>query len=537
MNAPVGPFFVAPHQDDSEGVDYLGLRATNLSMMNSLIPGINNVVALVRPFSVISWSLWRYANAVRESGEATPQALDKFRQKVETLFVWSHVQLKDAAGLPGNQQHDSGAQMLTFQFKPFRRTASLLDAALYGPAMKTLNGLGFLYSVNGFFKVTPAGEALAMALDKNLRNRLTAAQYDFLAHISDVRCDRADLAGLAQAWHTDTPTSSEQNSFAGQLYVPTELGKPSNLGVRSTVLHLVLETLRDNGKLTTDEVRRRMACSSLSDALLYHPAAEVFKCAKLAWQLLQVRQAQRLGLEGLFGWVERCIIHDEATSVAGLVDLTLAALQRDTEGAAVDDRFVRNGYAFYRHGDSRVDELFERGEVDPERLDLFTNMGRLEEASSERSTDTPMALYSVALLLQCAAFADAFRLEPFTAARLDHGPAFRVPLGQWGTVVKNHLELPLRDFLRKIIETFLVSQHLGIAASRSTDERSRMRLSIEDRGLTSLLPHADKVLVPARTPDRLATAMALMAGCGLIEADAQLRHGGAAVRYSVKDPY
>jgi hypothetical protein len=534
MNAPVGPFFVAPHLDDSEGVDYLGLRATNLSMMNSLIPGINNVVSLVRPFSVIAWSCWRYANAVRESGmKATPQAFDQFRQKVETLFVWGHVQLNDAAGLPGNQQHDSGAKMLTFQFKPFRRTASLLDAALYGPAMKTLNGLGFVYSVEGFFKVTSAGEALAAALDKNLREQLTAAQYHFLAHISDMRCDRDDLAGLAQAWHTDAPTSAEQASFAGQLYVPSEIGNTSNLGVRSTVLHLVLETLRDNGKLTTDEVRRHLACSPLPEALLGHPAAEVFRYAKRAWQLLQLRQAQRLGLECLFGWVERCLIHDDGTSIADLVDLTLAALQRDTKGAAVDDNFVRNGYAFYRNGDASVDELFEGGEADPECLELFTNMGRLEEASSERSTDTPMALHSVALLLQCAAFAEAFRLEPYTASRLEQGPAFRIPLGLWGTVVKNHLELPLRDFLRKVIETFVVSQHLGVAASRSSDERSRMRLSIEDRGLTSLLPHAEKVLVPARTPDRLATAMALMAGCGLISADASLRHGGSSVKYFV----
>lgn len=41
-------------------------------------------------------------------------------------------------------------------------------------------------------------------------------------------------------------------------------------------------------------------------------------------------------------------------------------------------------------------------------------------------------------------------------------------------------------------------------------------LSIEDRGLTSLLPHSQKVLVPARTPDRLAKVMALTAACGLI---------------------
>jgi hypothetical protein len=159
-------------------------------------------------------------------------------------------------------------------------------------------------------------------------------------------------------------------------------------------------------------------------------------------------------------------------------------------------------------------------------------MEQLEEAARDRATGSSLALTSVAVLLQCAALVDAFRNEPFSAARVDDGPLFRIPLGHWGAMVRNHLGLPLRDFLRKVFETFLISQHLGIAASRSRDERSRMRISIEDRGLTSLLSSADKVLVPSRTPDRLATAMALMANSGLLQADATLRHGGAMVTYT-----
>lgn len=534
MNAPIGPFFVASHQDESEGVDYLGLRAINLNMMNTLIPGINNLVSMVRPFSVMAWACWRYTNAIHESGsDASAKAFDKFRQKVETLFVWSHVQHGDAAGLPGNQQRDNGSSTLTFQFSAFKRTASLLDAALYGPAMKTQNGLGFLYSVDGFFKTTPAGEALALALDANLRKELTREQYDFLASVDAVRIERSALAGFVDGWHTDAPTPAEQKAFAGQLYQAGEIGKPHPAGIRSTVLHLVLQTLKINDGMTSGGMRRHMACSPLPEGLLRHPSAQTFRYAKLAWQLLQVRQAQRLGLEGLFGWVERCLIHEDATSIDDLVTLTIGAFKRDSEGTEIGDDFVRVGYAFFRQGNASLDELFANGAGDPERLDLFRSMARLEEKAQDRSIGSAVALHSVALLLQCAAFAEAFRLEPFTAARIDDGPVFRIPLGQWSTVVKNHLELPLPEFLRKVIETFLVSQHLGIAASRSTDERSRMRISIEDRGLTSLLPHADKVLAPACTADRLATAMALMASCGLISADAPLRQRGAEVTYFV----
>ena len=175
--------------------------------------------------------------------------------------------------------------------------------------------------------------------------------------------------------------------------------------------------------------------------------------------------------------------------------------------------------------------MFSAGRAEPEHLDLFAAMGRLEVEATDTSMGSRLAMRGLTLLLQCAAYADAFRLEPFTKTRVDDGPAFRIPLGHWGRVVEQHLDLPLRDFLRKMMETFLVSQHLGVAASRSSDERSRMRLSVEDRGLTSLLGSFRDVLQPVRSQDRLGTAMALMADCGLIQADFQLRYGRADVLY------
>src|SRR5574337_302615 len=88
MNAPEAPFFVAPHQEESEGVDYLGLRATNLAMMGELLPGINNVVIAVRPFSLMAWIAWKYEECLASSGRpASTKDFERFREKVETLFV------------------------------------------------------------------------------------------------------------------------------------------------------------------------------------------------------------------------------------------------------------------------------------------------------------------------------------------------------------------------------------------------------------------------------------------------------------------
>lgn len=534
MSAPVGPFFVVPHEEGSEGVDYLGLRAINLNMMNTLLPGINNVVSLVRPFSLMSWTCWRYASFIKETGQdAHPEKFRRFREKIETLFVWSHVQAGDATGLPGNQQRDSSADSLNFQFSSFSRTASFLDAALYGPSMKTQNGLGFLYAEGGFFKVTGAGETLAKAFDANLKRELTAYQYAFVASVDDIRIGREVIKGLVAGWLADVPGAAERRAFATQFYRSDEVGQPSPTGIRSAMLSFVVETLRENGPSNVAKVRRHMTCSPLPNALREHGHATTFCYAKLAWQMLQTRQAQRLGLEGLFGWVERCLFHLDARSVEDLVSITVDAMKRDSAGASIDDGLVRHGYEFFRRASAPIDELFAYGDEDPARADLFVNMERVEVAATDKFTDSNLALSSIALLLQCAALEEAFRHEPFAAARIDAGPPFRIPLGHWGKVVRNHMDMKLRDFLRKVIETFLISQHLGIAASRTRDERSRMRISIEDRGLTSLLQSGDKVLTTSRTPDRLGTAMALMANCGLISADSTLRHGGANVTYCI----
>ncbi len=54
----------------------------------------------------------------------------------------------------------------------------------------------------------------------------------------------------------------------------------------------------------------------------------------------------------------------------------------------------------------------------------------------------------------------------------------------------------------------------GIVAARRFDgQTQRLRISIEEDGLEFL---AEEPLVPSVTPDRLRTALSLMADCGLI---------------------
>lgn len=59
----------------------------------------------------------------------------------------------------------------------------------------------------------------------------------------------------------------------------------------------------------------------------------------------------------------------------------------------------------------------------------------------------------------------------------------------------------------------ILSQHFTVAARRFDGQTQRLRISIEEDGLEFL---ADSPVFPSLTPNRLYTALSLMADCGLI---------------------
>lgn len=515
-----GPFVVDPHPAESEGVDYLGLRAINLSMMDMMLPGINNVVAMIRPFSLMAWVAWRFEEGAATWAKVSSTDFELFKQKVETVFVFSHVNAGDAEGLPGRQQKVPSGKIIRFQFRDFQRSGSILDAALYGPSIKNLSGLGFLSGSEAFqslfLKVTTSGKRLALALDKLLRQHLSGQQYEFISSLTSTEAPQELIDGkFYSAWCISSVSAEEQLAFRERLHQPQTIGEPHNHARRAAVLAYALETLREIGEPATASELRSAMTRVLPASLLQTPQSQTFRQVQRHWQLLQVRQAQRLGLEVLFGWVERCLLYSQVTSVDNLAEKAMAALQVQPF-VPEDARYLQLQMSRLRAIEGGVDELFAKDRKQPEH-DLFGLCDALEAAVKTPQPSDEMLALAVQLLLICVRFAQAFSEDPITKDEVGAGARFRLPLGMWADFITNHEQQPLSFVLHKVFSSFIISQHLGVAASRSRDEKSRMRMSIEDRGLTSLLPNAGKALRPKRTQDRLPSALALMAECGLLQ--------------------
>jgi hypothetical protein len=526
------PNFIPPHEEQAVGVDYLGVRAINLAMMSTLIPAVNNAVDSVRPFSLLSWIAWRHEGALAASGETPSEArLKSFREKVEALFVWSHVQKGAGAGMAGMQQKVPSTPKVKLSFASFKRNErdeGFIGAPQYGPGLRFPFGFGFTYHEKKLFKATHAGEQMAMAFDDCLRARLSPAQYEFLASLDETEIDNVDHVDFFEAWHVDRPSEVEKRVFTEQLYRKELLGEDSVHGRRSAFLHVARAIVENSADpLTTAALRQRLATQPLPEACLTHACAGQFALVKRRWQLMQVRQAQRLALESLFGWVERCLLNETASSVEDLVALAGAALTVGSDA----DQYLEGLLESFRTS-LEIDGLFADFQAEPERLDIFQSMTRLEKTASEPGgAQASVVVQAVALLAQCAVMAAAFKRDAVLSTEVSAGLPHRLPLGLWATLVERYATLSLNDFLRKLFGTHIISQHFSIAASRSSDERSRLRIGNEDRGLTSLLTATTSALSPNRTEDRLESALALMSSCGLIAADAPTRTGGPKTLY------
>lgn len=143
------------------------------------------------------------------------------------------------------------------------------------------------------------------------------------------------------------------------------------------------------------------------------------------------------------------------------------------------------------------------------RYSPFALMDDVSAASS--SPDDSVAAHCLYALLVCASFAGSFgdADRHLTSA----GGASRMSLYHLRRRLTALEGVTLRQAIQFVLVAMVVSQHLATAVNRFDGQNQRLRLSIEEAGLVSLV---GKPWQPTVTEDRLPTLMRLAADCGLI---------------------
>ena len=114
----------------------------------------------------------------------------------------------------------------------------------------------------------------------------------------------AEAQELYSSWMIDQPSTEEAEVFRRVLYDPEEVGKQTRRGRRSASISLILEILGQQADpVSVDHIRRAMTINDLPTRL-GPEKRETLAGVQGIWRVLQLRQAQRLAAETLFGWLE-----------------------------------------------------------------------------------------------------------------------------------------------------------------------------------------------------------------------------------------
>lgn len=463
------------------GVDPLGLRQLNFELMDAALPGVNNVVRLLRPYVVVAWAA-RRAGQLSDEGKvpATPPMIRDFIDRIEVLYAWSQFALADGEaieGLPGRRVLSKNhLSRKTYRFggetwEAFRKTrtgsTAFTAAITYGPSIKALDWAG--PSRPPAWGPSPRVQAALDAFEASIASILNHPAF---SRFGTVTVARSDVEAWGRLWSLDDPTAAEQAAFAQTL--AGDGARPS----RRRTMVLVSSLIKAKPDQSLSELRAAMSELDGDDP------------ARKDWRRLQVRQAFRLALEAWFWW---CLCQLEADPLP--TSELVARFRSKCDGWAASDR----PGSWLKAPRSRCPvELQERlgvalrsnldrvpGEVARTLAFCFTETDPEGDAAPERADRLPLR-----------------------RARLEaRGWSAATPL----------------DFLAHMLHTWLFAQHAYWSAGRSMAEvrakRSailRLRVALDEGGWR-LTRVGSRNARPYATEDRLETVCKLASQCGLFD--------------------
>mgnify|MGYP001239823022 CR=1 FL=1 len=522
IHSPDQPFFLPPRTGENNGVDFLGLRQTNLDMMADMIPSINNVTDYIRPFSLVCWVFWKFYDLCSAAGLEDPsrEDIDRFRERIEVLFSWGASMHQNGGRIPGTgavppAATPEGQYPLTFKdWKRIQSSTSLIAALWYGPASKIVTGLGFLMPLpgkTGFFRVTGLGIRLAEALDVHLRSN-EELYSRLLATLAPVTASREDAVALWQIWAPDQILEAERVAFHAALFSEEEIGDRSGLlGKRSTTLALAIHHMRHcTSPADVAEIRQGMALSIGQNGTPY-TCPEKLIPTRNSWLTLQMRQLQRLSMECLLSWCEDRILADRINETSAMA----ARFSEGWDGAdnGFDDLTTVDDMIALLDGQANSIEGFIAA-INEERLENpFDLMATIQQLF--RARDPSFAHYAFLGMLLCVGYSGA---AASATQSLQLGGAPRLSLDNVRRRMVGLGAVSVREAFQYILEAMIISQHFSTAVNRFDGRNQRLRLTIEETGLAALVR---KPWEPSVTEDRLPTLLSLAAQSGIVARNEQ----------------
>jgi len=417
-------------------------------------------------------------------------------------------------------------------FKEAKRTEqnSLFAAAIYGPSLHALGLIKTYHSeAKGGAKALeipipgddPEVLGILQGVDASLRKN---AGYAMLASFDEPVFKPKDIcqlakAGLDPARYRDASYAPLKAGFRKKL-LPTAPDDPGY--ARTLTTRLILATLRQRDRLTTEEIRHAWYTGMFEDGRpLELKDAELADHAQ-RWSCFMARQYQRYAIELLLWCFEDAIKFGNRS-----VEAVVQYWERRSQSSGTDfgqsfDSFMREIAGGLSHKD---DEAISRA------------WNEKIHGGDRRFEFVPDPCGDAALIHALRMVAGWYwrilvRLEDAkTKELMNLGKADRMSMAWFMQWLTERKKLTLRVLLKEIFSSLIFAQHMRIALARFDGTAQRLRFLIGDGGIEPTISAREDLGERAlpMMPDRMDTLAGLLCDCDvLVFKDETYRPGPAA---------
>lgn len=331
---PDKPFQTADFSPSGGGIDFLGLRWVNLTIVgNELISELNNVTADMGTFFLGGWIPWKFKQLCRSEKDFTEKNYRAFREKVETAMSLTY---RDESGIErnfgstrnriGNSQKPALPCKLTFANVDRTEQNSLYAAAVYGPV---LYAFGFIKTYRSQGKNNTSLNIPIPGDDESTQRVLAdfdaelgkAISYGKLASLDWPQFEWNDIknlgeAGLDPARFRGPEFEYMKACFRRKLLPDDESDRGHS---RTLTTRLLLATLARRSDLTSDQIRDAWYTGMFEDGTMLNLDAPAMIDHCRRWSCFMARQYQQYAIE-LFLWCFETAVGAECRSVYEIIE-------------------------------------------------------------------------------------------------------------------------------------------------------------------------------------------------------------------------
>lgn len=536
---PARPFTTEDFSLRGGGIDFLGLRWVNLTIVGrDLIPELNNVTEDMGTFFLGAWIPWKFHQLCAGPQDYTEKNYQAFREKVEvalSLTLRDELEISRDCGLVRNRVGVTQRNPLPgkLNFKDAKRTEqnSLYAAAIYGPS---LHALGLIKTYHSEAKAgaksleipipgdDPDVLTIVRGVDANLKK---ASAYTSLASLDAPifkprEISQLATAGLDPARYRDSAYVSLKASFRKKL-LPTSPEDPGY--ARTLTTRLILATLKQRDRLTTDEIRDAWYTGMFADGRPLQMKESELADHVQRWSCFMARQYQRYAIELLL-WCFEDAVKNGNRSVEAVIEYW----EFRSRSAAL--KYDRSFESFARE--------FAGPLLKKDVMETSCAWNKKIHGGYKRFefVDEPCDDYAIIYALRMIA-GWYFRMlvrqdDAKTKSLMTLGGADRMSMAWFLQWLSERKQLKLRDLLKEIFSSLIFAQHMRIALARFDGTAQRLRFLMGDGGIEpTVSARADlgERSLPMM-PDRMDTLAGLLCDCDILTLKDETYRPGHAAR-------